>query len=279
MNFRKIELNDKNLILKYLEKTPKYNCDFCFTNLYLLKDYYNTEICMENNILFLRYLINNEYLYFIPLGNTAEGINKLISYTNLNNEALKIINIEENDLYYFDNSFDVIHIINNDDYLYLADELSHLSGKKFKPKRNLVNSFQKKYDYKVYPLNEININELNILNDENFEGEKEAIILAIQSIDTLNLDGLFIVIENKIVALTIGTYSNDTFITHFEKVDYSYTGIAQAINYLLANYLTGKVKYINREEDLGIEGIKIAKESYNPIDKIKSYTAYYKKPL
>lgn len=276
MNFRKIELNDKSIILEYLKISPKFNCDFCYTNLYLLKDYYNTEICIEDNILFLRYFIDNEHLYFIPLGNTSNGIKRLISYTSLCNENLNIINIEENDLSYLDNNFIIKHMINNDDYIYLASDLSHLSGKKYKPKRNLVNSFQKKYDYKVYQINEININDLDILNNENFDGEKDAIILALNNVNSLELDGLYIKIDNKIVAITLGTYSNDTFITHFEKVDYCYTGISQAINYFLANYLLGKVKYINREEDLGIEGIRIAKESYNPINKIKSFTAYYK---
>lgn len=82
--------------------------------------------------------------------------------------------------------------------------------------------------------------------------------------------------NQRIIGLTIGSYEQDTFITHFEKVDYSFNGVAQMINYLLANYVKDKVTYINREEDLGIEGLRKAKLSYNPIEFIKSYTAYYK---
>lgn len=277
MNFRRIELLDKNVINTFLKNNPKYNCDFCFTNIYLLKDYYNTEIFIEDDTLYLRYQINNEYLYFIPLGNVINGIDKLIKYTKINNQELKIINIEENDLQYFNENFKIIHMIDNDDYVYSTYELSHLSGKKFKAKRNLVNSFQKKYTYNVNTISSLSINNINLLNNESFNGEKNAIMLALKNINELNLDGIYITIDDKIVGLTLGTYMNDTFITHFEKVDYTYLGIAQATNYFLANYLLDKVKYINREEDLGIAGIRNAKNSYNPIKKIKSYTGYYKK--
>jgi len=94
--------------------------------------------------------------------------------------------------------------------------------------------------------------------------------------DKLNLDGLVLKADGKIVALTIGTLEGDTFITHFEKVDYNYSGASQMINFLLANYIKEKATYINREEDLGIEGLRKAKLSYNPIKMIESYTAYYK---
>ena len=272
MIFKDIELTDKLIIDKYLNISPKYNCDFCFTNIYLLKDYYNTQICIEDNTLYLRYNIENEYLYFIPLGDVNNGIKKL----SMLYDDLKIINIEIQDLDYFSDDFEIKNMCNNDDYIYLCNDLAHLSGKKYKAKRNLVNSFKKNYEYNVFLIRDINCTDLDILNEESFIGEKKAILTALKHLDELNLDGLCITINNKIVGITIGTYSNDTFITHFEKVDYSYSGIAQAINYFMANYLLNRIKYINREEDLGIEGIRNAKISYNPIKMIKSYTAFKK---
>lgn len=274
MTFRDIELSDKFIFNEYKNKSIKYNCDFCFTDIFLWKEHYETKIAIENECLFLRYTVDNDYLYSIPLGNTKKGIEFLKS----NIKDLKIINIESQDLHFFNEDFIIHHIRNNDDYLYLSSDLASLSGKKYKSKRNQINSFQAKYQYSVHSIKECDeYEDFSLLLTDTFEGEKNAIISALWNMDSLNLDGLVLKIENKIIGLTIGTLDNDTFITHFEKVDYNYTGASQMINYLLANYIKNKAIYINREEDLGIEGLRKAKLSYNPIKMIESYTAYYKK--
>ena len=274
MEFRDISLSDKLIFEKYKNKSIKYNCDFCFTDIFLWKEHYQTKIAITDSCLFLRYTVDNDYLYSIPLGDTKRGIEILIE--NIND--LKIINIEKQDLHYFNEDFIIHHIRNNDDYLYLSVDLANLSGKNYKSKRNQINSFQSKYQYSVHSIKECNENEdFSLLLTDTFEGEKNAITSALWNMDNLNLDGLVLKIENKIIGLTIGTLDKDTFITHFEKVDYNYTGASQMINYLLANYIKNKATYINREEDLGIEGLRRAKLSYNPIKMIESFTAYYKK--
>lgn len=285
MQFRSLTIADKEIFEAYKSKSPKNNCDFCFSDLFLWKAYYNTEISINDDILYLRCKINNQYLYFIPLNNTKMGIENLINYTK--DDELIIINIEEQDLKYFDDSFAIKHIIDNDDYVYLASDLATLGGKKYKAKRNFVNSFKEKYNYKVIPINEYNetediafLNNWIKNNDEDlrsFNGEEEAIILALHNLKKLNLDGLILKVDEKVVAISIGTYQDDTFITHFEKADYNFHGASQMINYLMANYVCSKVKYINREEDLGIEGLRKAKLSYHPIKMIKSFTAFYNK--
>lgn len=287
MKFRNLELKDKIELEKFKNLTPKYNCDFSFTDLYVWNSFYHTEICIEHNTLFLRYTIDKKHLYFMPLGNVEYGISKLIDYTRQTNDSLKIINAEQQDLPTIPKDFYLVHVRQNDDYVYLARDLSELVGKKYKSKRNFVNSFQQNYNYEIKKLEDFDEKEemrfLEIWSQYNpeedrhsFLGEKEAIHKSIQNKRHLNLDGLLLKCNSKIIGLTIGSYQNDTFITHFEKVDYSYRGASQMINYLLANQVKDKVTYINREEDLGIEGLRKSKLSYHPIQMIQSYTAYYK---
>lgn len=288
MRFRKLQLSDKNLIEKYMLHSPRELCDYCFADLYLWRDYYHTEIAAETGILYLRYIIDKEPLYFMPLGNIEMGIQNLINYTREQREKLKIINIEEPLLSFFKDNFFRVHTRSNDDYLYSAWQLSLLSGKKYKSKRNFVHSFQNKYTYEVIPITEFDFKEdvcfLDLWSKENpaedrhsFLGEKEAILQALLHLHDLQLDGLILKADYKIVGLTIGSFGKDTFITHFEKVEYQYSGASQMINYLLANFVKDKVSYINREEDLGIPGLRKAKLSYRPIRLIKSFTAYYQK--
>lgn len=287
MKFRDLKIEDKISLEKYKAITPKYNCDFCFTDLYIWSSYYHTEICIQQNTLFLRYTIDEKHLYFIPLGNVEYGITELIRYTRQQMEPLRIINLEQQDLPTIPKDFYLVHIRKNDDYVYLSKDLSELTGKKYKSKRNFVNSFQQSYTYEVKKLEDFDEKEemrfLEIWSQYNpeedrhsFLGEKEAIHKSIQNKKHLNLDGLLLKCNSKIIGLTIGSYQKDTFITHFEKVDYSYRGASQMINYLLANHVKDRVTYINREEDLGIEGLRTSKLSYHPIQLIQSYTAYYK---
>lgn len=285
MNFRKLHLADKELLERFKQLSPKYNCDFCFSDLYLWRNYYQTEIALKEDILFLRLILDNEYLYFIPLGNTAKGIDHLIEYTRKKHQRLRIISIEEQDLKDIDSRFSIVHIRSNDDYIYSASALSTLQGKDYKAKRNFVNSFKTSYDYTVKPIQEFNLQEdmsfLDLWGKENpeedrhsFLGEREAIYQALKNLTELGLDGLILKSGNAVVGLTLGTYSGNTFITHFEKVDYTYRGASQMINYLMANYVKDKADWINREEDLGIAGLRKAKLSYRPQRMIKSYTAY-----
>lgn len=286
MRFKELQLSDKALIEKFLINNPKELCDYCFADLYLWKDYYHTEIAIEADVLYLRHCIDNEPLYFMPLGHIEKGIQCLIDYTREKKEKLRIINIEEVDLPFFEKFFYRAHTRSNDDYLYSAKELSLLAGKKYKSKRNFVNSFQKKYSYEVKPIDEFNEKEdLELLDFwakaseediHSFSGEKEAIIQALRHFKSLKLTGLVLVVDHRVAGITVGSFGRDTFITHFEKVKYQYAGASQMINYLLANYVKNKASYINREEDLGIPGLRQAKLSYRPIRLIKSFTAYYR---
>lgn len=287
MKFRKLQLTDKALIEEYTKNNPRELCDYCFSALFLWKDYFHTEIAAEAGILYIRQQVNGEPLYFMPLGDKETGIQRLTDYTRRHREKLRIINIEEADAALFEKSFVLVHTRGNDDYLYSAAELSLLAGKKFKSKRNLVNSFQAGYRYEVKPISEFDEGEdMDFLDlwdkaeaqdNPSLLGEKEAVCQALKYRRDLKLDGLLLKAEHRVVGLTVGYFAGDTFITHFEKAEHSFGGASQMINYLLANYVKNRAVYINREEDLGILGLRQAKLSYRPIRLIKSYTAYYRK--
>lgn len=173
------------------------------------------------------------------------------------------------------------------DYLYLASELSTLSGNRFHKKKNLLKQFQKLYDYQYNSLSaECVETVLNMQTEwcrwrdcessEALLAENDAVarVLAHWN-DIPGLCGGIIRIDNVPVAYTLAEpLNNDTLIIHFEKAANGIKGAYQAINYLFCNDVGKDFTYINREQDLGDEGLRQAKLSYNPTDFSRKCTVH-----
>ena len=177
---------------------------------------------------------------------------------------------------------------NNFDYVYLAQDLINLSGRKFHRKKNHLNAFRKEYpDAKYLPITEKIIpkcrEQLNIwaethkrANPDNpfIDYEQAAIHEIFDHFDKFKLKGGAILLNNKVVAFTFGERLNsDTAVIHVEKADSNIRGIYVAINQNFVEHEWADMIYINREEDMGIEGLRQAKESYRPIKLIEKFNA------
>ena len=162
------------------------------------------------------------------------------------------------------------------DYVYLSEKLYSLSGKKLAKKKNLISQFNRLYPrYQVE--NIVSADRDSILEHfRHWQSDRQikeigltleyrAINNAFLYWDKLPLDGLKILIENEIVAWTIFSPQTADMVTiHFEKFDPDIKGCAQIINWETARYLKDSFVYINREQDMGIEGLRQAKRSYEP---------------
>jgi len=172
------------------------------------------------------------------------------------------------------------------DYLYKAEELATLSGNRFHKKKNLFNQFLKKYpDYQYMPLTLECVEEVLRMQkkwclwnecpeSDALRAENIAIFRVLSHWDQLpGLTGGFLSLDGKVVAYTVGEQlTTDTLVIHFEKGDTQYKGVYQAINCFFARDAVGKFTYINREQDLDDEGLRKAKESYNPVDYVRKNT-------
>ncbi|MBD3271092.1 MAG: DUF2156 domain-containing protein [Elusimicrobia bacterium] len=165
---------------------------------------------------------------------------------------------------------------NNSDYLYRSSDLADLPGKKYHPKRNLIRQFEKKHSYQYVPLDcrEIegclelseawcNIKKCN--EDDQVYAEEQAVREMLTHCFDLNIFGGVIYIEDTIRAFTLASRLNeDTVVVHAEKADTSFKGIYQAINAYFARSVADRFTWINRESDIGNEGLRKAKLSYYP---------------
>lgn len=163
------------------------------------------------------------------------------------------------------------------DYLYYRKDLAELKGKNYQPKRNHINRFRKKYpDYRYTPLSAeilphcLELAEKwckthNCKEDSNLQAEQQAMQFATENFTALGLSGGALWLDQKIIAFTYGSPINyDTFCVHIEKADITFDGAYTVINHEFASRIPECYTYINREEDLGISGLRKAKLSYYP---------------
>lgn len=170
------------------------------------------------------------------------------------------------------------------DYLYSAETLLTLGGRKLSRKRNHIKNFKKNYPQYLYSdLTEDLIPEAiefirewcrkkGCKDDEDLRCERDAAIEALNNFSVLGLTGGVIVIDGKVEGVTFGeALNNDTVIIHVEKGNAAINGIYPVINqeFLLHNWQ--HMKFVNREEDMGIPELRKAKESYYPIGLVEKY--------
>jgi hypothetical protein len=173
---------------------------------------------------------------------------------------------------------EVIEDRDNFDYLYLRSDLAELAGKKFHKKRNLVAQFLRAYTHEEKPLTEELIPEaLKVLEswraDKGDDGDYAAGREALELFGVLNMKGLLFYIDGRPVGWCLGEpiARGRIFTIHFEKGLDSYKGIYQFINQAFAATLPEYFTHINREQDLGDEGLRQAKMTYRPSGFVRKY--------
>ena len=262
-----------------------------FTNLFVWRRCY--KICWAISHGFLIIKVTRDDITFVlqPFGGAIEDLpavidelkeafaGKTFEMRGIYEETLSLLkaNLPEKTEYIDDRD--------NWDYVYLRDNLANLAGRKYHAKKNHANAFRKENpDYVFSVISKNDIAECIAFADlwcemkgQNAEGsrcELCALEEALTKFETLNIRGALIRINGVVQAFTIGEkYNKDMAVIHFEKANPEIRGLYTVINQdFCANVLTD-VKYINREEDMGLEGLRKAKESYQPEFMVKKYTA------
>lgn len=282
--FKPITLQDKELITNYISPANERDCDFSFANLCSWHFITESSYAIIHHHLVIRFT-NSEGIheYFMPFGpgKLIPVIKELEEYARANNEPLCLRGIipemREKLEQYFPTLFEYTSDRDYFDYIYNRQDLAELKGKNYQPKRNHVNKFRKEYEFTYEPLT---ANVLpaclqfesewcmkhGYIENENIRNERRALTFALRHFEELDLTGAIIHIGGRMVAFTFGApITHDTFGVHYEKADISFDGAYSAINQLFASHLPEQYIYLNREEDLGIPGLRQAKLSYHPV--------------
>lgn len=293
LNFKRITPEDKEIFDSFYKYKDVKNCETAFANLCAYGFSLNGEYAIIDNTLVTRvhFELNKVICYHCPIGpgDKIAIIKELINDANEQGFVMKMM-IDCQDLFRenFCTYFTCEKRRDFFDYVYLRESLATLSGKKLQPKRNHVNKFTKTYNYEYLTIDSSNVErcfefanrwlEVNIIeNPENEKGYKDELVVIkyfADNFDKLGMIGGAILVEEKMVAFTLGSkVNNQTFCTHIEKANKEFDGSYAIINKEFAIHLPKEYIFINREEDIGLEGLRKAKLSYNPVEMITKTVA------
>jgi hypothetical protein len=176
-----------------------------------------------------------------------------------------------------------------DDYIYRAEDLAQLAGNRYSKKRNLINQFEREYvdsgRVQLAPITEAAVEEcLEFLEkwceqhdcdadkDEDLFCEKQAAISTLLNMKTFEVSGLLMRVDGRVSAFGIAAcLTADMATLQYEKAFSDIKGLYQYFDRECARRLFNGYAFINKESDMGLEGLAQAKKSYHPIDLVKSY--------
>lgn len=298
LNFSDVEIEMKPLVDSYFIPSGNQGSEYTFSNLFIWRKNNHTAIAESDGFLFVRYRINERYYFLMPVAgsrgtDTRKAVTKLSDYAGDLGCELVITGLTADGTRLLEKlmpgAFEYRAKPEWFDYLYNADDLIYLRGSKYQAKRNHINKFENWNGQGTYedmhagniPLcletYEKWVNEHPHLD---LKAESTAVHEALGNFERLGLKGGLSRTNGKVCAFTVGAEINsDVFVIHIEKGLSDCVGVYAVINRDFARSNCQTYKYINREEDMGIEGLRKAKRSYYPALLLEKFVAVPKVAL
>jgi uncharacterized protein len=286
LKFNKITLEDKKIFNRYFSEYQIEISEYTFTNLFVWRNSRSIEYAEFKGGFLILADYGKEKYFMPPLGyeDYKDIICFILDYGILNNIADSVKRICETRISSLNESgLKITEDRDNFDYVYSSGDLAHLKGRKYSGKRNIITNFLNDYNFEYKKYENKYLDECLRLSedwvkkksheDKSVHDEFLAIKELLLNSENLDATGGVLLIDGKVEAFAFGEKLNDsTYVIHFEKANPDFKGIYQVINKLfIENEILGKYDYVNREQDLGIPGIRKAKESYFPYHMVKKY--------
>ena len=280
LEFKKVELEDREQVLPFIRKHGYCSAEYCFGNLYIWQSTYHTEYAVSNRTLIIRGQYGGKRFYQVPLG--GEGFRAAVEELMRENpEGLLFYGVTERGreklMEHFPKEFTFSLHEDKSDYVYRKSDLRDLPGKKYHAKRNYVNRFIRAHgEIQSEPITEANLPEVLKFQEqwlgENLEhggddlyDENRAALACLNHFSELEMFGRLLRVEGEIAAYAVGERLGcQTVVEHFEKATRKIDGCYTVMLTQFAKGLGEDIEFINREEDMGLPGLRKAKRSLYP---------------
>ncbi|MGI1659507.1 MAG: DUF2156 domain-containing protein [Desulfitobacterium sp.] len=297
INFKKVEISDQEWVKPLLKASNLSGGHQNYTNIFSWSDMYNYQVAKVNEFLVVKGQIDGEppyYFYPAGTGDVQPVLAEMKRDAEENHHEFIVLGISVENMTtmkaLYPEHFEYQDMRDSFDYVYLAEKLATLAGRKLQAKRNHINRFQANNNWSFELLTPDNLAECwkmnlewcrrnNCKDDEQLRAEYCAVKKDFDYFTALELEGGIIRVDGKIVAFTMGERLNsDTYIVHVEKAFSEIQGAYQIINREFVKWIVETypdIIYVNREEDMGYEGLRKAKLSYHPDKMEEKYLARY----
>ncbi|MBD3211898.1 MAG: DUF2156 domain-containing protein [Candidatus Lokiarchaeota archaeon] len=298
-----IELTSKPIFTQYFKDYPPEISEFTFTNLFAWQEHYNLLFMEWRDHLLIfskdflgkwkasQRRVNNPLFFFPPVGESPEiviiELFKKYKSLEIHRADEPIISKLQSTPDFSELNLKIIEDRDNWDYVYDKSELIDLAGNKYRSKRRQLEKFLEHYKYEFYLISEEwlesckNFQEKWCLINEcqknkDLQEEQNAIERLFNNYTELDYNGGILLVDDNTAGYTIGEMLNkNTNVIHIEKAHVYYQGSYQTINnFFLKECCSQDAEFVNREQDLGIEGLRKAKQSYHPHHMVKKYIIY-----
>lgn len=302
LTLEEITIEKKELFNRYLKRKCSQNSEFTFTNLFMWRKSYD-----------MRYVILNDMLCIMPQHKGGpRSATFPVGFIGEDGKEKDIVPVIEELLAYFKDigaeplirlydeitvqkltqafpgKFLITEDVGSFDYVYSVQELSNLSGKRFHAKKNHVNKFMRLYPWEYRPISVENVAECLQVFEQWYQNradevagldeEYEAVRELFSNWDKLDVSGGSLWVDGSMIAFSVGEPLCDKMaVIHLEHADTAYEGAFAMMNQQFLKNRWQEFEYVNREEDMGIPGMRKAKESYHPVFMVKKYVATLQK--
>ena len=297
MIFRDIDMESRELLNPYFDLVDYEACEYCFNTLYMWQHLYKTGYYIGDGFAVIVAEYEGNTFSILPLAKKEDMprvIKFVIDYFEKEQKKIYFRGITKEVVDYlkenYPDKFDYTEERDLFDYVYDGDSMRELKGRKNVKKRNHINYFLKEYEgrfeYRLLDENDFDaclklVEEWTSNKEENgqVDEEMEEELIGIKKLfnsfpvikDKLKIAGIFI--DGKLEAFTMGEYLNPNMaLIHIEKANPSIRGLYPYINQQFLVHEFPDVEFVNREEDMGIEGLRKAKLSYHPCKFVEKYT-------
>lgn len=293
LEFRPIHAEDMAVIMPYLEREKGRTTDFSYGGLYMWVNYFHYEYAIERDTLFIKGRLEDDrtrVAFSLPVGSLPVDESVSLVREWCQNEGVEMLfsAVPEHAV----EAFRALHPVEITDsphwadYLYDAETLAELHGKKMAKKRNHVNHFEATCPgFSFEPMTAENAAEalsfmdlFDLEGDDNSSAKAERLMTRrlIQHFAECPgaMEGALLKVDGNVCAFTIGDVKDDTLFVHIEKATRRFDGDYEAINAYFVRYIRDRfpaVRFVNREDDAGDEGLRLAKESYHPLELLRKY--------
>ena len=299
IDFHRLKMHHKQQYEDILFSRPSLGCEYSFANKFLWGQQ-RVAFLQGCVAFFSHYDGRSVYPYPMGDGDRRAVLEAILHDAKTRGIPCRITGMNEENRRELENFFPDRFAIRVDrdffDYVYAIDDLADLKGKKFQKKRNHFNRFRSEHpEYEVRELNRCNLRQAMGMVDDwyrhrlqtdpqgNYLLENIALGRAFQHYEDLGMEGIMLLDRGRVLAVTMGSrLSPDTFDIHFEKAREDADGAYNAVNCEFARFLRLKypeVRFLNREDDMGLEGLRKAKLSYNPHHMEEKYWACLKEDI
>lgn len=276
----------------FFDHQSSRNCDYTIGVVYMWRDFFHTEYAIADDMLFLRMCDDKGNIFhLVPVGpgDVRSALKKLCPGCDC---ALRFSAVTEEQIPLLKEAFGEPSEIREDrrwaDYLYEKDKLSTYAGKKLAGQRNHINRFMKEQGNFLYePVTAENIPEVRdfLHLHKEVQGKEDPVTLkeydytldTLDHFDDLHYTGALIKLpDGRPIAMAVGETVGDTLYVHAEKALRDIHGAPQLICREYAAHADESVQYINREDDMGDEGLRYAKTSLHPAILLMKHTVIYR---